>query len=127
MTPFFVRLRDCKDGRLPSLDDVADLISRPIGRPPPEWVLATFRDGNALLILDGVDEIPAVDRERLRADLSVFMANQNKGNYFIVSSRPSAAKEGLLKGLKLIEAEVTPMSPNDRSVFIGRWHQAIQK
>jgi hypothetical protein len=122
--PFLIRLRDCKDGQLPSPDDIPTHIANEIGSPPPDWVASILRQGRGLVLLDGVDEVPNVHRDQLRRAIeSIVRAYPN--NYYIASTRPTAVEEGWLAGAEFREAAVDPMSDVDRTLFIEKWHDAV--
>lgn len=122
--PFLLRLRDCKDGQLPSPEDFPTHIAREIGTPPPNWVASILRNGNALVLLDGIDEVPNLHREQLRRAIQNIV-NAYPDNYFLASSRPTAVEEGWLATIGFREATVDPMSEVDRTLFIEKWHDAV--
>jgi hypothetical protein len=122
--PFLVRLRDCKDGQLPRPDDFPSQIAKEIGNPPPDWVASILRQGKALILLDGIDEVPNVHREQLRWAIENIVATY-PNNYFLASTRPTAVEEGWLTAAGFREATVDPMSEVDRTLFIQKWHDAV--
>ncbi len=42
------------------------LIARAAGEPPEDWVRARLLDGRALVLLDGIDEVPDARRRDIR-------------------------------------------------------------
>lgn len=124
--PFLLRLRDCKDGRLPTPDEFPAQIAKEIGNPPSNWVASVLQSGEALVILDGIDEVPNVHREQLRRAIISIVAAFPK-NYFLASTRPTAIEEGWLGVAGFREAVVDPMSDVDRTLFITRWHEAVAR
>lgn len=122
--PFLVRLRDCKDGQLPSPDDLPTHIASEIGNAPPDWVASILRKGQALVLLDGIDEVPNVHREQLRRAIEGIVGAY-PDNYYLVSTRPTAVEEGWLTSIGFREAVVDPMSDVDRTLFIEKWHDAV--
>lgn len=122
--PFLLRLRDCKDGQLPVPDDFPAHIAREIGSPPQDWVASILRQGKALVLLDGIDEVPNVHREQLRRAIEGIVRAYPK-NYFVASTRPTAVEEEWLARAGFREATVDPMSEVDRTLFIEKWHDAV--
>ena len=122
--PFFVRLRDCRGGRLPKPDELPELIASELGKPPPQWVRTVLDEGRGLLLLDGVDEIPNIQREQVRQAIEAIIRRYPSSQY-VVSTRPTAVPENWLAGEKFVEASINPMSEADRTEFITRWHKAV--
>jgi hypothetical protein len=122
--PFLIRLRDCSNGTLPAPEDLPPLIANEIGRPPVDWVKSVLDEGNGLLLLDGVDEVPDQRRETVRRGLEALTGRYPK-NQFVVTTRPAAVPEGWLASGGFVEASINPMSPPDRAEFIRRWHAAV--
>ena len=121
---FLVRLRDCRDGRLPSPDELPAQIARELGNPPGEWVQSVLAAGRGLLLLDGVDEVPNSKREDARSGIRAIV-NQYPKCWYIVTSRPTAIGPGWLRGEEFGEAEINPLSDTDRTELIRRWHRAV--
>jgi hypothetical protein len=122
--PFLIRLRDCSNGTLPAPEDLPLLIANELGRPPVDWVKSVLDEGNGLLLLDGVDEVPDLRRETVRRGLEALIRRYPK-NQFVVTTRPAAVPEGWLTSGGFAEASINPMSPLDRAEFIRRWHAAV--
>ncbi|HWM92506.1 MAG TPA: leucine-rich repeat domain-containing protein [Thermoanaerobaculia bacterium] len=122
--PFLVRLRQCKAGSLPSPEAFPELIAQALGSPPAEWVRSVLKDGRALLLLDGVDEIPNAHRETTRQAIREFVT-QYPETYLVVSTRPRAVEPDWLAHLGFQEARINPLTELDRARFIDRWHEAV--
>lgn len=122
--PFLIRLRDCSNGTLPAPEDLPPLIANELGRPPVDWVKSVLDEGNGLLLLDGVDEVPDQRRETVRRGLEALTGRYPR-NQFVVTTRPAAVPEGWLASGGFVEASINPMSPPDRAEFIRRWHAAV--
>lgn len=122
--PFLIRLRQCKAGSLPSPDQFAELVSPAGGRPPKGWIRSVLKQGRAILLLDGVDEIPNAHREMTRRGLEDLIEHYPKACY-VISTRPKAVEPDWLKHLKFQEARINPLSELDRANFIDRWHEAV--
>jgi predicted MPP superfamily phosphohydrolase len=67
--PFLIRLRDYTDGRLPRPKEWSSLVAKALPDPPSEWIDDVLNSGRALVLLDGVDEVPSQKREILARDI----------------------------------------------------------
>jgi len=122
--PFLIRLRQCKAGSLPNPEEFPEMVAQALGGPPADWVRSIFYEGRALLLLDGVDEIPNAHRETTRRAISD-LAAQYPETYLVISTRPRAVEEDWLAHLGFQEAHINPLSALDRAHFIDRWHEAV--
>lgn len=124
--PFLIRLRDYPEGRLPAVVDLPGEVAKNVGSPPQDWVREQLDNGQALLLFDGVDEVPNSRREDVRQEIESII-NAYPGNFYLVSTRPAAVPEGWLAGANFQEAAINPMSVADRSLFIRKWHEAVHE
>lgn len=122
--PFLLRLRDIKEGRLPAPAEFPDYVAREIGVPPARWVETILRDGRALVLLDGVDEVPNADRRGLRDAIEAIVETYPK-NLYVVSTRPEAVDPNWLVHLHFQEAEVAPLTSSGRADLVRNWHRAL--
>ncbi|MFE2969530.1 NACHT domain-containing protein [Streptomyces sp. NPDC059340] len=128
--------------RIPFVLPLRTLVRRPDGLPAPDGFLAAARvpfhatqpdgwsdrvlgAGRGLLLVDGIDEIPERDRERTRRWLRELL-DVYPGNQWLVTSRPSAVREDWLTPDGFTELALTPMSRDDVTAFIRRWHTAAR-
>jgi hypothetical protein len=123
--PFLIRLRDCPKGILPRPADFPQAIALEIGTAPEEWVLATLKAGRGLVLLDGIDEVAASNREQFKTALKNLI-EAYPDNYFIVSSRPAGLEKDYLGFLSFTEAKIEELAESDKQVFIARWHDAVR-
>jgi hypothetical protein len=121
--PFLIRLRDCS-GRLPGPEELPALLSTAIGKPPDDWVYKLLKDGRALLLLDGIDEVPDGERADVWKSIEDYFTTYSN-TLFIVSSRPDAVDPEKLALFGAARARVQPMDPADRERFIEHWHEAV--
>ncbi|MFE6080819.1 NACHT domain-containing protein [Streptomyces virginiae] len=122
--PFVLPLRTLtRHGeRLPAPRDF--LAGSPLaGEAPDGWEGRVLRDGRALLLVDGIDEIPAAERDRARDWLADLIA-ACPGNRWLVTSRPSAVRADWLAAVDFSEVTLTPMTRANVRAFIERWHSA---
>jgi len=124
--PFLIRLRDCKDGRLPHVEDFTKQIAWTLEGPPSGWMRTLLNEGRALILLDGVDEVPNRDRGEIYKAIEQLVVGYPTC-YFLLSTRPSAVERGWLRPLGFREADINPLSEHDRDQLIDRWHEAVAK
>lgn len=122
--PFLLPLRSLtRDGaRLPPPEDflVGCVIA---GSQPDGWANRVLAGGRGLLLVDGIDEIPELDRERTRRWLLDLTAAY-PGNLWLVTSRPSAVRDDWLAADGFAELSLAPMNRDAVTEFIERWHTA---
>ncbi len=123
--PFLVRLRRFSHSPLPAPERFLDEVGRHIAdEMPPGWVHRHLRDGRAVVLVDGLDEVPDERRrevhEWLRELVGVFPRAR-----FVVTTRPAAVTAGWLSGEGFTEVRLQPMTPRDVRTFVTRWHHAL--
>ncbi|MHA5050406.1 NACHT domain-containing protein [Streptomyces sp. SD15] len=126
--PFVLPLRTLvrrADG-LPAPDAFLSAVRVPFHATQPDgWSDRVLGAGRGLLLVDGIDEIPERDRERTRRWLRELL-DVYPGNQWLVTSRPSAVRENWLASDGFTELALTPMSRDDVTAFIRRWHTAAR-
>ncbi|WP_424891476.1 NACHT domain-containing protein [Streptomyces sp. XH2] len=112
-------------GELPQPEEFLATAAGPLaGLPAAQgWVTRRLTEGTALLLIDGVDEVPEADRRRTLAWVKDLLAAYPDARY-VITTRPSAVREGWLADAGFAELELLPMSRGDVISFIGRWHDA---
>ena len=125
--PFFIRLRQVTDYDLPAPEDFPRLVVPAIaGKMPEQWVHAQLDSGRAIVLVDGVDEVPATQRGAVQNWLRQLVKNYPDARY-IVSSRPHAIDEGWMAQEGFDEAELQPMERTNIEVFVDHWHAAVRE
>ncbi|MPY60692.1 NACHT domain-containing protein [Streptomyces spongiae] len=121
--PFVLPLRTLiRRGELPGPADFLAATGIPL-TPPPDWAEQVMRSGRALLLIDGVDEIPERDRERTQQWLTGLLAAYPDCNC-VITTRPTAVSEGWLTRRDFTELSLLPMNQQDVEAFVQRWHLA---
>lgn len=125
--PFFIPLRryaQAQDFPTPEhfLDAVGQFISTQM---PPGWVQRMLESGRALLLVDGVDELPAERRPAAQAWLRDLTTLFPKARC-VVTSRPVAAPPAWLSRLNFTSCVIQPMAPSDIRRFVSHWHDAMR-
>jgi hypothetical protein len=124
--PILIRLRDCKNGRLPPIDEFPSQLAKVLEAPPAGWMKSILEQGRALLLLDGIDEVPNRDRQAVYDDIEALVSTYGDC-YYILSTRPTAVEKDWLRPLGFREALINPLSHLDRDRLIDRWHDAVAK
>ncbi|SNY56174.1 NACHT domain-containing protein [Paractinoplanes atraurantiacus] len=126
--PFLIKLRSWPSA-LPAPEQFLTGVADPIaGTMPPGWAHRQLAEGRALLLIDGVDELPADRRPRVRTWLRDLL-DTYPPSIVVVTSRPPAAHDsrvavGRLDGFDSLTLE--RLSPADVRALIGQWHRAAR-
>ncbi|MFD5555430.1 NACHT domain-containing protein [Streptomyces sp. NPDC127068] len=128
LVPFVLPLRTLtRHGeRLPGPERFLEAIGSPLaGAQPQGWADHVLTSGRALVLVDGIDEVPDAERDRTRAWLGD-LVSAYPGNRWLVTSRPSAVRENWLADEGFTELTLSPMSRTHVDSFIHRWHSAAR-
>jgi predicted NACHT family NTPase len=126
LVPFFIQLRRWVGKALPRPEQWLTHVAAPIaGAMPSGWVHRQLQNG-ALVLIDGVDELPDSQRDRVRSWLQGLIANFGAAR-FIVTSRPAAAEEGWLGAEGFDDSQLQPMERPQIEALIDQWHVAARK
>ncbi len=125
--PFYIRLRQCVDSGLPKPEAFPSLVTPAIAATMPSgWVHEQLRLGQAIILVDGLDEVPVLQREDVRIWLKELIETFPKSR-FIIASRPYAVKEGWMNVEGFSDALLQPMELPDIYSFIDHWHNAVRE
>ncbi|HEX4612145.1 MAG TPA: NACHT domain-containing protein, partial [Urbifossiella sp.] len=124
--PFLIVLRNT-EGRFPSPEDFPVRLAQEIGTPPASWVRGVLQEGRAIVLIDGVDEVPLRSRNDLRADIQALVEAYPPENYFLVTTRPDVVDAGWLRPTGFREVSVSPMGPDEVDRFVDQWHAAYAR
>ncbi|GGO89563.1 NACHT domain-containing protein [Wenjunlia tyrosinilytica] len=125
--PFVLPLRTVlRRGELPSPAEFLAAAGNPLHAAQPDgWADAVLGAGRALLLVDGIDEIPERERERTRGWLRDLLIAY-PDNLWLVTSRPSAITDGWLDDEDFTELTLSPMTRPEVGTFVRRWHTAAR-
>lgn len=131
LVPFYVRLRDFVDKDFPSPDQMIDAAGRNLASIlPPRWVSDVLQT-RALLLVDGVDEVPS-SRRRKFWDWIRNLKDDYPSAIIVVSSRPAALDATRTIPLSSLMHEsgfkshsLESMSLADVEALISQWHTAV--
>lgn len=122
--PFLIRLRHYVGRELPAPEAfISEVAKNHAGEMPSGWVHDLLESGRALVLVDGIDELPEEYRPRLRTWLADLVTDFPRARY-VVTTRPGAVTEDWLKRDDFDAAELRRMSPADIRRFIRHWHEA---
>jgi Leucine-rich repeat (LRR) protein len=125
--PFFIELRRHVGGEMPPPERFVDHIAKSIsGAMPLGWVHRRLDEG-ALVLVDGVDELPEAQRGKTLKWLEDLQANFQNAVFLLTSRPPTVDDESC--GKWFIENsykiyELLPMDTSDVEAFIDHWHDA---
>lgn len=124
--PFVIELRRFVGKELPGPEEFLSTVAKPmLARKPASWATDRLGDGDCLVLVDGLDELPADEREAARAWLRDLVAVFPAATY-VVTSRPGAVNNGWLIDIDFVDNELQQMTPEDTEAFIEKWHAAVQ-
>ncbi|MCX4808929.1 NACHT domain-containing protein [Streptomyces sp. NBC_01214] len=122
--PFVLPLRTLvRRGRLPQPHEFLADTAAPLADLQPNGWADSVLSSRALVLVDGVDEVPQEHRQSARQWLGELLSAYADMRV-VVTTRPSAVPEGWLANEKFAELTVRPMNTMDTRIFIGRWHTA---
>ncbi|MFC9297503.1 NACHT domain-containing protein [Streptomyces sp. NPDC057011] len=123
--PFVLRLRSftASDG-LPLPEDFLRASGVPLSAPPG-WVEDLMVSGRALVLVDGVDEVPQRLRARTETWLRSLVSAFPRARY-VVTTRPSAVPEDWLAGQGFTTHSMLAMEQRDIRAFVEHWHAAAR-
>ncbi len=128
--PFYISLRYYVKSELPGPEDFPKFIAQAISDTMPKgWVHSTLESGRAIILVDGLDEIPAAQREDVRTWLQDLVETYPRAS-FLITSRPGAVSEEWVDWMDregFSEAELLPMELSDIQAFIDHWHAAVEE
>ncbi|HET7443296.1 MAG TPA: NACHT domain-containing protein [Solirubrobacterales bacterium] len=121
--PYLVALRRFVDEDLPSVSDFAAAVNQQV-TPPDGWVRDRLQAGTAIVLVDGIDELPEEKREAARRWLSDLVVAYPDAKY-VVTSRPPAVSEDWLDGEGFESVVLESMGVSAIGAFIDHWHTAV--
>lgn len=123
--PFVIPLRAIpRDAALPTPEDFPGFVSKATAPNQPRgWVADQLTAGQALVLIDGLDEVSDARRQDLQLWIKDLVATYPR-NRFLITTRPLAVGKNWLAGDGFNEIELQPMGLGDIYTFIDNWHAA---
>ena len=118
--PFLIPFRHIK-GPV-SMGAVEKLIADLAGQPPGEWRLVD-KLKSALLLFDGVDEVPVGEPRRAALEKIRQWATRFPNAQIVVTSRPGAIPDLALRDFTCVELD--ELSEDQKARFVDHWHRAL--
>lgn len=121
VTPFPVRLRRYADAPLPTPERLVpdDLVER----APDGWVRRPLASGSALVLVDGVDEVPTAGQSAVR-DWLAQLVTDFPGIRVVVTARDTAVPRQWLDDSDFTSLLVEPMGREQVRDFVRDWYTA---
>ncbi|MFI6644497.1 NACHT domain-containing protein [Streptomyces sp. NPDC050504] len=125
--PFVVPLRSlrARQSDFPSPDALPLAAGLAVEAPPPGWAGRVLRSGRAYLLIDGLDEVTAEDREEAYTWLTRLLDQYPKSRC-LVTVRPLAVETDWLKEQDFQELRLLPLRDSDIRAFVSAWHRAAR-
>ncbi|RJQ75735.1 NACHT domain-containing protein [Pseudonocardiaceae bacterium YIM PH 21723] len=123
--PVFLRLRRYSGRELPRPEEFLQTsVAHIADQMPAGWMHEQLAGGRALILVDGVDELPESRRDAARRWLQELVIAYPAAGY-VVTSRPAAASGHWLDGAGFTGYETLPMGMADIQAFVDHWHAAM--
>ncbi|MFJ5999517.1 NACHT domain-containing protein [Streptomyces sp. NPDC092370] len=123
--PYVLPLRTLiRTGPLPAPAAFLSAVGCPLS-PPDGWTERVLTAGRALVLVDGLDEIPAGDRHGTRDWLRALI-HAFPGNRWLLTTRPTAVRAEWLSQEGFRELSLAPMGRGEVATFVHRWHRAAR-
>lgn len=124
LVPFFVPLR--QHSSLPKPEEFISPAAAMIEEEKPAgWVTARLREGRALILVDGVDELVWERREEARQWLCRLVNAYPEARYAI-TTRPAAVPEDWMEECGFAAFDLLPLSDKGVRDFVAAWHTAAR-
>lgn len=131
LTPILLVLRDHLDAiKLNPQIDVAQLITSyarsrlDIPTASPGWFVARLRNGGAIVLLDGLDEIADPQDRKLMAAWVQSQLGRWSSTYVVITSRPHGYVNNPLDGVRVLSVE--PFTAPQIDSFVRKWYLATE-
>ncbi len=122
--PFVLPVRRFAREGFPAPDDFLAALRHPLaGEAPEGWAVRVLLEERALLLVDGMDEVPDQRRAELR-DRLLRLLRIHPGTVCLVTARPPAVDSDWQVAEGFDELTLAPMSRDQVSALITAWHSA---
>ncbi|MEU4272400.1 NACHT domain-containing protein [Streptomyces sp. NPDC026092] len=127
LVPFVVPLRAlrARGAGFPSPAELPGAAGLMVDAAPDGWAGRVLAEGRALLLVDGLDEVPQEDREAVHTWLSGLLARYPRTRC-VATVRPLAVEVDWLGGEEFEELTLLPLRDEDIQAFVTAWHDAAR-
>ncbi|MEU6880070.1 NACHT domain-containing protein [Streptomyces sp. NPDC046712] len=127
LVPFVVPLRTLRahGSAFPSPAELPGVAGLMVDPAPDGWAGRVLSGGRALLLVDGLDEVPQDHREAAHAWLSGILARFPRTRC-VATVRPLAVEPEWLAAEGFEELTLLPMRDQDIQAFVAAWHDAAR-
>ncbi|MGI5375155.1 NACHT domain-containing protein [Streptomyces sp. CA-251387] len=127
LVPFVVPMREmyARGGRFPTVSELPSAGPGITDGAPDGWARRVLEARRALLLVDGLDEVPDREREEARRWLSALL-DRYPHTRCLATVRPNAVDKDWLAQDGFAELTLLPMSDEDITAFVGAWHDAAR-
>ncbi|EHM25544.1 putative large ATP-binding protein [Streptomyces sp. W007] len=127
LVPFMVPLRTLRARGMtfPGPAELSGAAGLVVDTAPEGWAGRVLESGRALLLVDGLDEVPPEEREQAHTWLSQLLARYPETRC-VVTVRPLAVEADWLRSEHFAELRLLPMRNEDIQAFVGSWHRAAR-
>ena len=133
-TPFLIKLREYVGDELPPPEQFLDKVAPMLAPKAGSWPREQMESGKALMLIDGVDELPEAQRPAAIAWLSELIDMFPDVRYVVttrpgaldVTGRPGITGMAQLQELGFVTAKLEPMDPVLVQQFVTQWHAAVK-
>ncbi|MFI7410176.1 NACHT domain-containing protein [Streptomyces sp. NPDC049627] len=127
LVPFVIPLREvhARGGRFPSVSELLSAGRGITDGQPDDWAHRVLEARRGLLLVDGLDEVPAEQRKGARQWLCALL-DRYPGTRCLATVRPNAVDNQWLSEDGFAELTLLPMSDDDIRAFVHAWHNAAR-
>ncbi|MER8266293.1 NACHT domain-containing protein [Streptomyces griseus] len=127
LVPFVVPLRTlrARGGTFPGPAELTGAAGLVVDAAPRGWAGRVLESGRALLLVDGLDEVPPEDREQAHDWLSQLLTRFPETRC-VTTVRPLAVEQDWLRSEGFAELRLLPMRNEDIQAFVSSWHRAAR-
>ncbi|WP_374192523.1 NACHT domain-containing protein [Streptomyces sp. MBT98] len=127
LVPFVVPLRTlrARGVTFPTPAELPSTAGLMVDTAPEGWAGRVLESGRALLLVDGLDEVPPEEREQAHSWLSQLLARY-PDTRCVTTVRPLAVEPDWLRSEGFAELRLLPMRNEDIQAFTASWHRAAR-
>lgn len=133
LLPVVITLRDFAQDMSQEVSGNAALLFEHIERQLNRWKLEdaaptihnALNNGQALVLLDGLDEVPGERRDLVRDTITDFVERYHPHNRYILTCRILSYTNPAWKLPKMVEKTISPFNQDKINHFIDAWYTAM--